>query len=147
MTRTGEHMTRDEILALFARRRDAWRRHDAAALAADHTEDCTLDSPMAGTVAGREAIRNVYQAWFTGFPDLTLDDEELIVDADRVVQISIASGTDTGGFMELPPTGRGFRNPMVFVYVLRGGQISQFRSVYDFVGVLVQIGMLKAKPV
>jgi len=36
---------------------------------------------------------------------------------------------------------------MVFVYVLRGGQISQFRSVYDFVGVLVQIGMLKAKPV
>jgi len=140
-------MTRDEILSLFARRRDAWRRLDAAALAADHTEDCTLDSPMAGTVAGRDAIRSVYQAWFTGFPDLTLDDEELIIDADRVVQISIASGTDTGGFMELPPTDKGFRMTAVFVYVLRGEQISQFRGVYDFVGVLVQIGMLKAKPV
>ena len=140
-------MTRDEILSLFARRRDAWRRHDAAALAADHTEDGTFDSPMAGTVAGRDTIRSVYQAWFTGFPDLTLDDEELIIDADRLVQISIASGTDTGGFMELPPTGKGFRIPAVFFYVLRGGQISQFRSVYDFTGVLVQIGMLKAKPV
>ena len=140
-------MTRDETLSLFARRRDAWRRHDAAALAADHTEHCTLDSPMAGTVAGRDAIRSVYQAWFTGFPDLVLDDEELIVDADRVVQISMVSGTDTGGFMELPPTGKGFRIPTVFLYVLSGGKISRWRSVYDFTGVLVQIGMLKAKPV
>jgi hypothetical protein len=49
--------------------------------------------------------------------------------------------------MELPPTGKGFRIPAVFVYVLRGEKISQFRSVYDFTGVLVQIGMLKAKPV
>ena len=82
-------MTRDEILSLFARRRDAWRRHDAAALAADHTEDGTFDSPMAGTVAGRDAIRSVYQAWFTGFPDFTLDDQELIVDADRVASFLI----------------------------------------------------------
>ena len=140
-------MTRDEILSLFARRLDAWRRHDAAALAADHTEDCTIDSPMAGTMAGRDSMRSVYQAWFTGFPDLTFDEEELIVDGDRVVQISTISGTDTGGFMELPPTGNSFRNTAVFFYVLRGGQISQFRSVYDFIGVLVQIGTLKAKPV
>ena len=82
-------MTRDDILSLFDRRRDACRRRDSAALAADHTEDCTLNSPMAGTLTGRDAIRSVYQTWFTGFPDIALDDEELIIDGDRVVQISM----------------------------------------------------------
>jgi steroid delta-isomerase-like uncharacterized protein len=139
-------MTRDEILALFARRQDSWRRRDAAALAADHSADCTLTSPMAGTVAGRDTIRSVYTTWFAGFPDFTLADEELVVDANRVVQIAVASGTDTGGFMGLPATGKAFRIPTVFFYELHGGTIRRFRTVYDFTGVLVQIGMLKAKP-
>ena len=139
-------MARDEILSLFARRQDAWRRHDAAALAADHTEDCTLTSPMAGVVSGRASIQSVYHVWFNGFPDFTLTDEELLIDGDRVVQMSIAAGTDTGGFMGLPATGRAFRIPTVFFYQLRDGRISRFRTVYDFSGVLIQIGMLKARP-
>jgi steroid delta-isomerase-like uncharacterized protein len=64
-----------------------------------------------------------------------------------VVQISIASGTDTGGFMGMPASGKAFRIPTVYFYQLRDGKISRFQSVYDFTGVLVQIGMLKAKPV
>jgi steroid delta-isomerase-like uncharacterized protein len=140
-------MTRDEILSLFARRQDAWRMHDAAALAADHTEDCTLTSPMAGLVSGRGSIKSVYKVWFNGFPDFALTDEELVIDEDRVVQISIASGTDTGGFMGLPATGKAFRIPTVYFYQLRDGQISRFRTVYDFTGILIQIGMLKARPV
>ncbi|HEV8317068.1 MAG TPA: ester cyclase [Vicinamibacterales bacterium] len=139
-------MRRDEILSLFARRQEAWRRRDAAALAADHTEDCTLTSPMAGIVSGRGTIENVYDVWFTGFPDFTLKDEELVVDEDRVVQISIISGTDTGGFMGLPPSGRAFRIPTVQFYQLRDGKISRWRTIYDFTGVLIQVGMLKAKP-
>lgn len=139
-------MTRDEILALFARRQEAWHRHDVAALAADHTDDCTLTSPMAGLVSGRSTIKSVYHVWLTGFPDFALTDEELVIDGDRVVQISIASGTDTGGFMGLPATGKAFRIPTVFFYQLRDGKISRFRTVYDFSGVLMQIGMLKAKP-
>ena len=78
-------MTRDEVLALFARRAEAWRRRDAASLAADHTDDCTFTSPMAGIVSGRGAIGSVYHVWFTGFPDFTLSDEELVVDGARVV--------------------------------------------------------------
>lgn|SRR5262245_21598796 len=140
-------MTRDDILSLFARRQDAWRRRDAVALSADHSEDCTMISPMAGIVSGRGAIGNVYSVWLTGFPDFTLQDEELLVDGDRVVQISTASGTDTGGFMGLPPSGKAFRIPTVFLYQLRDGKIVRFRTIYDFTGVLVQIGMLKAKPV
>jgi steroid delta-isomerase-like uncharacterized protein len=98
-------------------------------------------------VSGRGAIGSVYHLWLTGFPDFTLHEEELVIDGDRVVQMSIASGTDTGGFMGLPPTGKTFRIPTVYFYQFRDGQITRFRTVYDFTGILVQIGMLKAKPV
>jgi steroid delta-isomerase-like uncharacterized protein len=140
-------MTRDEILALFDRRKQAWRRLDAVALAAGHAEDCTLISPMAGSVKGRAAIEQIYDAWFAGFPDFTLQHEQLIIDSDRAVEIATASGTDTGGFMGLPPTGKAFRVPVVFVYTLANGQITRFQTVYDFTGVLIQVGMLRAKPV
>jgi steroid delta-isomerase-like uncharacterized protein len=140
-------MTRHEIVALFSRRGDAWRRHDAPALAADHSDDCLLESPMAGQLVGRDAIEHVYRAWFDGFPDFALEIDELIVDGDRSVEVGTASGTDTGGFMGLPATGKAFRVPAVFVYGLRDRKIARFRSVYDFTGILVQTGLMKAKPV
>ena len=42
-----------------------------------HTEDCVLESPLAGKVTGRAAIENVYRAFLTSFPDLTIDNPEL----------------------------------------------------------------------
>lgn len=140
-------MTREDVTALFTERRDAWRRLDAAALAADLTDDCLLQSPWAGQIVGRDAIARVHQAWFDGFPDFVIDIEELVVDGDRVVEVCTITGTDTGGFMGLPPTGKAFRVPAVFVYALQDGKIARVRIVYDFTGVLVQTGLIKAKPV
>ncbi len=138
---------RDEVIALFSRRRVAWSRLDAAALAAEHTDDCVAESPMAGQLLGRAAMEHVYRAWFDGFPDLALEIEDPVVDGERSVEIGTLSGTDTGGFMGLPATGKAFRVPAVFVYGLEDGKIARFRSVYDFTGILVQTGLMKAKPV
>jgi ketosteroid isomerase-like protein len=48
--------------------------------------------------------------------------------------------------MGLPPTGKPFRLPAVFLYELRDGRIVRERRIYDFTGLLVQVGVLKAKP-
>ena len=48
--------------------------------------------------------------------------------------------------MGLPPTGRAFRFLAAFVFILRDGRIVEERRVYDFTGLLIQIGVLKAKP-
>jgi len=47
----------------------------------------------------------------------------------------------------MPPTGRAVSVPVVFVYELRDGRIRHERRIYDFTGVLVQVGLLKAKPI
>ena len=141
-------MNRQDIVALFERRQQAWDRLDAAALAADHSEDGLVESPLAGgTARGREAIERLYDTYLSAFGDMKLEQDELLIDGDRVALLARVSGTDTGGFMGMPPSGRQVRFPTVFFFELRDGRIARERRIYDFTGVLTQIGVLKTKPV
>ena len=140
-------MTRDETQQFFDRRIDAWRSHDVDLLMRAHAEDCVLESPLAGKVTGRTAIENFYRKFVTSFPDLTIDNPELIVDGDRVVQTVTFSGTNTGGFMGMAPTGKHFSFAAVLICTMRDGQIAHEKRIYDFTGFLLEIGVLKAKPI
>ena len=46
----------------------------------------------------------------------------------------------------MPPTQKAFEFPLVRLFTLRDGQIAHERRIYDFTGLLVQVGALKAKP-
>ena len=140
-------MTRDEILALLARRAEAWRRLDVAALVADYAPDAVVDSPVAGgATEGLEHITHVFQTYFGAFPNLVMDESDVLVDGQRAAVVATFSGTDSGGFMGMPATGRHVTIPVVFVYEFKDGKIVRDRRIYDFTGMLVQVGTLKAKP-
>src|SRR5438094_7243261 len=109
-------MTRADIKRMFDQRQAAVDRRDIDFLVGQHAPDCEQSSPLAGgTVSGREAIRRLYEAWFGGFPDLVWTSEEPLIDGDRITQMTTQSGTDTGGFMGLRPTGKPFRLPVVWI--------------------------------
>jgi steroid delta-isomerase-like uncharacterized protein len=139
-------MTRDEIADLFARREAAYSRHDIEALSALHSETCVLESPLGGTVQGRAAIAQVYRTFFEAFGDATVSVDDIVIDGDRVVQVGTLSGTDTGGLMGMTPSGKPALLPIVIVCRVADGLITHERRIYDFTGMLVQIGVLKAKP-
>ena len=133
---------------LIARVQDAWIRRDVTALANFHAEDCVVESPVAGGQArGREAIARSYEAFFHAFPDLAMKYDEPLIDGDRVVLIARISGTDRGGFMGLQPTGRFVDFPCVLLFDVENGLIARERRIYDFTGLAVQVGAIKAKPV
>jgi steroid delta-isomerase-like uncharacterized protein len=138
--------TREDLVAFFARRQEAFDNLDASRLAADYADDCVVDSPTGGTHSGRVAAEKVLKAVFDAFLDLKVRGERLIVDGNQVAQILSIEGTDLGGFLGLPPTGKIFQLPAVFLYELNGLTIVRERRIYDFTGMLVQIGALKAKP-
>ena len=142
-------MTRNEIAALFARRQQAWDRLDAAALAADYSDDATVESPLAGgSASGRDAIERLYSTYFAAFPDFKIEQEVLLIDGDNAAQLVRATGTDNGGFMGMSPTRRKITFRVGLFHSLGGnGQIIRERRVYDFTGLLIQVGLLKAKPV
>jgi steroid delta-isomerase-like uncharacterized protein len=139
-------MTRDEIAAMFARREEAFEEMDAAALAADYAEDAVIDSPTAGTHRGPAAAARALDGIFHAFADMTRKTEHLLIDGDRVAQVLTMEGTNLGGLMGLPASGKHFRVPAVFLYELRGDKIVRERRIYDFTGMLVQVGVLKARP-
>lgn len=139
-------MTRADIVALLDRRQTAFGRRDVQALTALHAEDGTVESLMAGAITGHAAIADVYRAFFAAFPDLAIAPGDLLVEDDRAAQFATATGTDMGSFMGMPATRKPFRMPIVFLYTFRDGRIAHERRLYDFTGLLVQIGALKAKP-
>jgi steroid delta-isomerase-like uncharacterized protein len=140
-------MTGEEIRAVFERRQDAINKRDLTALAGLYALDCSVESPLAaGTVQGRQAVTKIHQALFDALPDLRFTQERILVDGDEAVQIATMTGTYTGGFMGLPPSGKPLKVPIVVICTFDGGLIAQERRIYDFTGMLVQIGVLKARP-
>ena len=140
-------MTREALAELVGRWQQARSDHDVDALIAFYASDCIVESPLAaGRVQGRDANAKVYRAFFEAFPDLAFQVEELIIDGDRVVEVGTARGTDAGGLMGMAPSGKPFVIPIVFLSKVANGQIVYERRVYDFTGLLVQIGVLKARP-
>ena len=139
-------MTREEIAAMFARREQAHDNEDAAALAADYADDAVIESPMAGVHRGPAAAERAFDAVFTAYGDMKRRTESLLIDGDHVAEVLNIEGTNMGSMMGLPPSGKSFRVPAVFVYELRAGKIIRERRIFDFTGLLVQIGVLKARP-
>ena len=140
-------MTRDEVLDLLSRRRDAMARRHMSAIAEIYAEDARLESPFAGNAMGHEAIVQAAEWFIRAFPNAEIEEEPAIVDGHRAAIVAEASGTHVGTFMGIEATGRPFRFPVVFLLAFKDGLIVSERRIYDFTGLLIQIGVLKAKPV
>jgi steroid delta-isomerase-like uncharacterized protein len=139
-------LTHDEIAALFTRRIEAYEDLDAAALAADYADDAVIDSPVTGRHGKAEAERN-FRVVFDAFLDLKMTFDPPIIDGRHVALFARAEGTNIGGLMGLPPSGRPFKLTTAFFCEVKDGKIVREQRIYDFTGLLLQIGVLKAKPV
>src|SRR5215208_844136 len=138
-------MSRDEILALIKRREDAWMTRDAAALTATHAENGTVVSPFGGVQEGRAEMERIYKLWFAAFPDIVFHQDDVLIDGDRAVLVGRMAATHSGDFFGLAPTGRHFEAQIAFVLKFAAGVVQEERRIYDFTGLLVQVGVLKAK--
>jgi steroid delta-isomerase-like uncharacterized protein len=138
---------RDDAIALLRRRERAWLDRDADALAADHADDCVVESPTHGALSTRDAIRSVYATWFDAFPDLKFVHDDLIVEGDRVALFFTSTGTNLKPFGTMPASGRQMVIRGVLLWTFRDGLIVHEKRYYDSMSLLVQIGAIKAKPV
>ncbi|HKV99369.1 MAG TPA: ester cyclase [Vicinamibacterales bacterium] len=141
-------MTREAIEALFTARAQLLRRHDSAGLAKAHAENCIVESPIFGLVRGRAAIEESYASLFRAFADSTFEQEGIVIDEaqDQVVALFKWHATHTNEMFGIPPSGRRFTIHGVLVYQLENGHIVHERRIYDFTGLLIQIGVLKPRP-
>ena len=140
-------MTHDAMVTLCEQWERAFSSRDLHTLADLYSPDAVVESPMAGTVSGRDAIAEAHNSLFAAFPDMTSTFEPALVDGHRAAVVAEAGGAQTGAVLGLPASGRSFRFRLVFLLEIRDGLIVRDRRIYDFTGLLVQVGVLKAKPV
>jgi steroid delta-isomerase-like uncharacterized protein len=139
-------MRREDIEAFFDKRQQAWRSRDVSTLLSGHSESAVVESPMFGTLHGRQGIEKSYRGLFDVFADWDFIGETLIVDGSRVAQPFLVRATHSNEFFGVPATNRRFEIHGVMIYTLDHGLITHERRIYDFTGLLIQIGVLKAKP-
>jgi len=139
-------MTRDDLQALLERHSAAWNRHDVDGLAAAHAETGIVVSPMFGLATGREQIAKGYAALFRIFPDWTITFEAPVVDGLRLALAFSVTATQQGEFMGSPGSGkRSTFEGVTLVRLREDGLIDEDRRIYDFTGLLTQLGLLRVK--
>jgi steroid delta-isomerase-like uncharacterized protein len=135
-----------DIQALLAQRTEAWARRDPAALAAGYTDDALVTSPMFPHVEGRPAIERSFESLFRVFPDWEVTFEDPCISGDRAMQPCRIRATQKGEFMGIPGSGRRVAFDCVLIFDFQDGLIKRERRIYDFTGMLIQVGVLRGKP-
>ncbi len=138
-------MTRADLEAFVARRVEGFDRHDPVFLASHHAANGVVVSPMFATRKGRPAIEESYHDLFVAFPDWTYTVEDLILDPPRLAIVFKVTATHVNNFLGLPGTGKRFEFSGVEYMAFEDGLIVEDRRIYDFTGLLVELGILKAR--
>lgn len=142
-------MTSDEIRSFLDRFVHAWVHQDVAALSACYADNCVVVSPIFGTLKGRAQVAKSYGDLFKAFANPTARLDDTIVsnsDPARAVIVWTVQSTHAGEVFGMPATGRRIERTMAYLFTLHDGLITQERRVYDFTSMLMQLGVLKAKP-
>jgi steroid delta-isomerase-like uncharacterized protein len=141
-------MTRDEIQSFTTRFVDTWHKADVRALAACYAGDATIISPMFSTVKGREKIETSYRDLFRVFGEWRITVDQTVIDTvggERAVLLTTNQATHVGDMFGYPGTGRRFTLRVALIFAFTSGHIASETRLYDFTGLLVQLGVLKAK--
>ena len=143
MTQT---LTRADLQAVSERFQEALRRRDPIALAACHTPDGIVESPMFATLRGRQAIEDAQRAFYTAFPDAANVVDATVIDPPHIAVFATMNATHVNEFFGMPGTGRHLEFRLCRLLRMEGELIAHEARIYDFTGLLVQVGVLRAKP-
>ncbi len=139
-------MTRDAVAEFFDRWLGAWRAHDLEALAALYAPNAVLEGPIAGALTGRGAIHSFFASLLQALPDLVFSDDQIVIDGGRAALFWTASGTHQGPLFGVSGSGRPVVIRCSALFTLSDAGIQYEIHRFDFTGVLLQAGLLKAKP-
>jgi predicted ester cyclase len=102
----------------------------------DHT-------PYAGAAPTREGVKDSAKALRTAFPDIKYTIEDSIAYGDQIVHRLTATGTMTGEFMGVPPTGK--RATWTEIHIGRGvnGRLTEHWGLVNELSMLTQLGIVQ----
>ena len=107
-----------------------------------HAEDFVNLSAPPGMPADREGGKLFLSGFLNGFPDSRVTVEEMIADGDRVATKKTFTGTHTGEFAGIPPTGNRVTITFADILRLRDGRIVEHWLSMDQLSFMQQLGVI-----
>lgn len=141
-------MTTDEIRVFCRDYARMWERADVAGLSACYSDTCEIVSPIFNILHGRTELETSLRELFRAFSDFQIGIDDVIVDRERrerAVMLFTAFQTHRGEIFGIPGTGRRFEVRGAFVFTFEHDRIIRDSRLYDFTGMLMQLGVLRAK--
>lgn len=144
MAREGEFQisTEQNKAVVRAYLEDVWNKQQADLIDQYFTEDA-LEHSSAGT-NNRETIKNLIPVILNGIPDLKIKINMMVAEGEQVAVHETVSGTQTGEFLGIPPTGKHFSITGTTIIRLVGGKIAELWVVNDNLGMMQQLGVIPA---
>jgi len=126
-----------------------WTRGDFSLVESLVAADVREHSTVAGKITskqGRESFVHIIGMFRNAMPDLHMSVEDEVYSDDRVVHRWLIEGTDTGGVMGMPPTGKRIRLTGITTVRMAAGRIVERWSNVDELGLLQQLGVVPPPP-
>jgi steroid delta-isomerase-like uncharacterized protein len=102
----------------------------------EHDETPGLEPTKAG-------VLQFFAAFRTGFPDVRMEPEKILADGDTVAVYFRATGTNTGEFMGIPPTGKSIDvHGLDIVRFGEDGLAHEHWGLFDALGMMQQLGVV-----
>ena len=92
---------------------------------------------------GAEAVKGLFAAYRTGFPDFNVHVDERVAEGDRIVQAFTLTGTHRGEFMGIAATGRAIEVHGFVFSRFADGKIVEEWEVIDQLTFLEQLGVVE----
>jgi predicted ester cyclase len=93
---------------------------------------------------GVEPFKQQLLAFWSAFPDLRIEVDDVVVDGDRFASRTTITGRQTGELMGLPPTGTGVMVSAVDIGRTVDGRAAERWGGLDMFSLLVQLGVIPA---
>jgi predicted ester cyclase len=99
--------------------------------------------PVRGQLRGPEEFIDTVKNLRIAFPDLRHEEQAIITQGDMIVSVINVTGTNTGSFFILPPTGNKIDYEAVHVYRIgEDGKIAEHKAIRDDLTFLAQLGVV-----
>ena len=92
---------------------------------------------------GSESMKQTVTMLLKGFPDLHVSIEDIAAEADKVWDRVKVTGTHKGEYYGIAPTGKKMTFTGVRIWRIIDGKVAERTSVYDFLDLYKQLGVIK----
>ncbi len=125
---------------IVRRYQDAYNNGNFVALAEVVAADVLTPNIISGMPPGLEGAKTVHQTTLLGMPDYRTTIEDLIGEGDKVVARVRMTGTHTGNFWGIPPTGKRVNLTAIYIVRIADGKIVEHWGEENGITVLRQLG-------